>query len=168
MPVMHLVRYSPISGSPKVPTGFRIRPFCASDAARVAVLATSQQAVPVGPRPAAAGLGAELSGRPDREIAAWVALCDSNNDDVVVGLATLVTSKGKVSRRRSIAWLLVHPSTRRQGLGRALVETIFNEAWCRDQPEIWIECHSAWHGAIAFWRSIGFRSREFGPTSSTA
>lgn len=167
MPVIHLVRRAPVFGMPAVPAGLRIRPLCPLDAAGVAMLAVSQQALPAGPRPTVPGLEAELSGRRNREIAGWVAVPDSVDDGSVLGLATLATSRGKVGCRQSIAWLLVHPSARRQGLGRALVETIFHETWNRDQPEIWIECHTAWRDAIEFWKRIGFTARDVGPPSST-
>jgi ribosomal protein S18 acetylase RimI-like enzyme len=108
----------------------------------------------------ALGLLAELSGRPGREVEAWVALSLPGSNGNVVGLATLVTGSKSAGLRRSIAWLLVHPCARRQGIGRALVDTICHEVANRDQPEIWVECHAKWHEAIAFWRSMGFRERE--------
>jgi ribosomal protein S18 acetylase RimI-like enzyme len=110
---------------------------------------------------------AELSGRPGREVEAWAALSSSTSSAHVLGLATLVTSTGKSGLRRSIAWLLVHPTARRQGIGRVLVETICHEVSNRDQPEIWVECHTKWQSAMAFWRSMGFRERASKRASPT-
>ena len=118
-----------------------------------------QSASTAGPSPTPSGLVSELSGRAGREVEAWIAVPGSADATEVLGLATLVTSTGRARLRRSIAWLLVHPSARRRGIGRALVETICHEASTRDQAELWVECHTQWQIAMAFWRSVGFVAR---------
>lgn len=58
--------------------------------------------------------------------------------------------------RHSLAWLLVSPTSRRRGFGRALVGAVLAHARQRGAAEVWVETHADWAGAIAFWNAVGF------------
>jgi GNAT superfamily N-acetyltransferase len=159
MPVIHLVRNCRNVERTRVSPAVCIQPMGTPDRGGVVGLTAPLQPLPTAPIPTAPGLMAELSGRPNREVEAWVAVPSSSGNAIVLGLAALVTSSGSTGLRKSVAWLLVHPSARRRGIGRSLVETLCHEVSSRDQPEIWVECHTKWEIAMAFWRSMGFQER---------
>lgn len=112
-----------------------------------------------GPTPRATGLLAELESRSGRRVQAWLALDTSPPSAQPLGLVTLVTAGPANAFRHSIAWLVVAPKARRRGIGRRLVEAACQRAWHESAPQIWVECHTEWHAAIAFWRAIGFRDQ---------
>ena len=114
---------------------------------------------------APAGLLAELSGRPGRDVHAWLAwsnatvareASDSRDDQCPLGLVALVVA-GPVARRRfSIACLLVHPEARRRGIATALVARAVSHAWTLGAEQVFAETLPSWPAALGFWRSTGF------------
>jgi len=125
----------------------------------VVAIAAALAAPAAGPEPRVAGLLAELEGRPDRTITAWLASQHPAEHGVATGpatgLVTLVEARGRGGTRWSIGWLLVRPEARRQGIGRSLVGAAVHHARAAGATEIWTETSAAWPAA-AFWRALGF------------
>lgn len=109
-----------------------------------------------GPCPSPRGLVAELTSRPGRTVEAWLALDILAAIPEPRGIVVLVRGSGGAALRHSISWLLVHPAARRRGVGRWLAAKACRRACTLGATEVFIECHAAWHHAIAFWRSVGF------------
>ncbi|MFN7811183.1 MAG: GNAT family N-acetyltransferase [Planctomycetia bacterium] len=112
------------------------------------------------PQPTAAGLMAELRGRPDRQVSCWLAWAISPAGKTGTagpsGLVTLVESRGRTGAARfSISWLIVRPDARRQGLGRALVAAAVSRARSAGADVVWTETSRDWPAA-EFWRAVGF------------
>lgn len=118
---------------------------------------------------APAGLLSELSGRPGRAVHAWLAwpigtvareAADSRDDQCPLGLIALVVA-GPVPRPRfSIAWLLVHPEARRQGIATALVARAVSHAWSLGAAQVFAETLPSWPAAVGFWRGVGFEQES--------
>lgn len=129
---------------------------------RHAVVAVATAATGAGPQPRPDGLLAELVGRPGRAVTGWLAWLPSAAgglaDGTPAGLVTLVESPTSDGLARwSISWLVVHPSVRGQGLGRALVATAVGRARAAGADAVWAETSVDWPAA-AFWRAVGFEA----------
>ena len=118
---------------------------------------------------APAGLLAELSGRPGRDVHAWLAWSNgtvareaagSRSDPCPVGLVALVVAGPAARRRFSIAWLLVLPEARRRGIATALVDRAVSHARALGAEQIFAETLPSWPAAIGFWRSTGFEQES--------
>ena len=122
-----------------------------------AELARAAAAAPgSGPRLTGAGIVAELAQRPGREVEAWLALTADQDPPRAIGLVTLVKAGTTPHIRWSMAWLLVHPAARRQGVGRRLTVEACRRAHQLGAAAIWVECRSDWREALAFWQACGF------------
>lgn len=115
----------------------------------------------IGPQPRPAGLVAELAGRAGREVEAWLAVDGSTGRERALGVVTLVTcwnvsTPGPACPRHSLGWLVVHPTTRRHGLGRLLVTRACERARELGADRVWVEVGQEWSAAVAFWRALGF------------
>jgi ribosomal protein S18 acetylase RimI-like enzyme len=118
---------------------------------------------------APAGLLSELNGRPGRAVNAWLswpagqlppATAASGITSGPLGLVALVIA-GKLSRPRfSIAWLLIDPEARRQGIASALVAHAIDHAESLGATQVFAETLSSWPAAVGFWRSVGFEQGE--------
>ena len=89
---------------------------------------------------------------------AWVATTTKNiendlNEDSLIGLVKLVTFR---DQRATIAWLLVDPSWRRQGIGRQLATRAIEQARIMAIQKIEVQTLSSWRIGVAFWMSLGF------------
>jgi ribosomal protein S18 acetylase RimI-like enzyme len=122
-----------------------------------AELARAAAAAPgSGPRLTGAGIVAELAQRPGREVEAWLAFTADQDPPRAIGLVTLVKAGATPHSRWSMAWLLVHPAARRQGVGRRLTVEACRRAHQLGAAAIWVECRSDWREALGFWQACGF------------
>ena len=96
------------------------------------------------------GLAAHHASRPGREVWAWLARA-SAAESRPVGFVTLVRSGGKDLPRWSIGWLVVDPSSRRCGIGTALLATAVRFAGGRGASVVHAETLDRWPAAVAFW-----------------
>lgn len=153
MSVRRLVfRWSDDATADRAAADVTVRRACGrDDAAAIAALveAVRESGFPV-TNPA--GLLADLTSRPGREVRVWVA----ERDDTIVGLVATVAA-GTNPPRHSIAWLLVSPACRRRRVGSALVAAALAEARARGAREVWVETRADWAAAEALWRALGFR-----------
>lgn len=164
MTVLHLVhrQFARIGRQGSVSAG-TIRPYVAAvDDPAVAALLAADADPAAGPRVRPAGLLAELRGRPGRSVTAWLAsgppAAGGGAADAALGLVTLVESRGREAAGRwSIGWLVVHPSARRQGVGRALVATAVGHARAAGATVVHAETSADWPAA-AFWQAVGFEA----------
>jgi ribosomal protein S18 acetylase RimI-like enzyme len=73
----------------------------------------------------------------------------------IVGLLAL---KHETWNRRAVIWhLYVDPSVRGQGIGRALIEEAIQTAQRWSARCLWLETQNINHGAIQFYRRLGFQ-----------
>jgi GNAT superfamily N-acetyltransferase len=108
-----------------------------------------------GPRLSPAGLRAELAGREGRSSVGFLARSAAAGPDAdAVGLALVIEARGMRGRRFSLAWLLVHPAFRRQGVASALVSHALAYVRSRGGQECSVETLSSWPDAVAFWRRV--------------
>lgn len=153
MPVRRLVfRWSDDATADRAAADVNVRRACGrDDAAAIAALVESvrESGFPVA-NPA--GLLADLTSRPGREVRVWVA----ERGDATVGLVATVAA-GVNPLRHSIAWLLVSPEWRRRRVGSTLVAAALAEARARGAREVWVETRADWAAAEALWRALGFR-----------
>jgi len=118
---------------------------------------------------APAGLLSELNGRPGRGVNAWLAWPARRLPPATaakgiaigpLGLVALVTAGELQQQRFSIAWLLVDPEARRQGIASMLVAHAIGHAESLGATQVFAETLSTWPAAAGFWRSIGFEQGE--------
>lgn len=137
----------------------RIEPFGNEERGAVLDLAAAMEGI--GPSQGALsgrGLLDELASRPGRRVTAWLARPDGAADRAI-GLVSLVAAGPAAGVRHSIGWLLVEPGHRRRGVGTALVHRALAEAGRWGATEVWVETHTAWPTATAFWKHLGFTTR---------
>ena len=131
----------------------------AADRLAVSVLAERCRAddPAIAGRFAATGLQAELTNRVGRTVHAWLAWRrrgpDAAAEDCPLGMLSLVETGRGGRTRSSIAWLLVHPAARRQGVATALVRRAMAHVRANGGSEVWAETLSTWPAAAAFWRN---------------
>lgn len=108
-----------------------------------------------GPRLSPAGLRSELASRDGRAGVGFVARSAAAGPDAdVVGMTVVIEAQGTRGRRFSLAWLLVHPAVRRQGVATALLHAAFAHVRSRGGTEVCVETLSTWPDAVAFWRHV--------------
>jgi hypothetical protein len=119
---MHIIFHSlDVEAGPRIGAGrctaVDVRPFePGGDAAAVLALVEACRAE-AGADEAAfapAGIAAELVSRPGRQVHAWLAMSKAEPSHPL-GLVAVVEAGNREPRRFSIAWLLVHPQSRRRG-----------------------------------------------------
>jgi len=93
---------------------------------------------------------------PLRSVQHWLAwpVAARERADSVVGLVSLAITHCRPAARFSIAGVLVHPSSRRQGVATALVARAIEESRIRNATEVHAETLGSWTAAAAFWRRI--------------
>lgn len=112
-----------------------------------------------GPRVSLAGLQAELTPREGRAAVGFAARSiAAGPDSEILGFALVVEASGDRGRRFSLAWLLVHPAARRQGVATALLSAAVAHVSSQGGAKIHVETLSSWPDAVAFWRSVTSRA----------
>ncbi len=96
------------------------------------------------------GLAAELTGRPGREVWAWIAR-EHAKESRPVGFVALIRAGSAADPRWSIGWLVVDPASRRRGIGTALVATAVRFAGAHGASVVHAETLEKWPAAVAFW-----------------
>jgi GNAT superfamily N-acetyltransferase len=108
-----------------------------------------------GPRVSRAGLQAELTPREGRAAVGFAARSTAAGaDSDIVGFALVLEASGGRGRRFSLAWLLVHPAVRRQGVAMALLSAAVAHVRSQGGAKIHVDTLSSWPDAVAFWRSV--------------
>jgi ribosomal protein S18 acetylase RimI-like enzyme len=105
---------------------------------------------------APAGIAAELVSRPGRQVHAWLAMSKAEPSHPL-GLVAVVEAGDREPRRFSIAWLLVHPQSRRRGIATTLVDQALDVARSRGAARVAVETRANWVSATSFWRSMTSR-----------
>lgn len=114
-----------------------------------------------GPRISLAGLRAELVGREGRAAVGLAARGAAvGADGEIVGFAVVIEAISGRGRRFSLAWLLVHPAARRQGVATALLTEAVMHVRSRGGAKLCVETLSTWPDAVAFWRRVATSSRH--------
>ncbi len=116
------------------------------------------------------GFLTQLASRPDRRVHGWGAVVKTGgaapsgswppeSPASLAGVILLAESlpSGGGPPRLSIPWLLVHPDSRRLGMGRALVAAALDHAQSLGAILVSIDTLDRWPEAVAFWRGVGFR-----------
>lgn len=107
-----------------------------------------------GPRVSLAGLRAELTPRQGRAVVGFAARSEAAAvDGEIVGFALVVEASGGRGQRFSLAWLLVHPTARRQGVATALLSAAVAHVSSQGGDKIHVETLSTWPNAVAFWNT---------------
>lgn len=166
-PIRFLLRCGESGGGPEPPApaagGLAIeirRLHGAADRQAVALLAEQCRAADpaVAGRFAPAGLQAEMNSREGRTVRGWMAWRAGDGppaaDHCPLGLVLLVETGRGPRVRSSIAWLLVHPAARRQGVATALVRRAVADVCARGGTAISAETLSSWAAAASFWSRL--------------
>jgi GNAT superfamily N-acetyltransferase len=69
----------------------------------------------------------------------------------LVGTVTLAVRQTPAGLRPAVHWLCVLPEWRRRGVGSFLMATLERAAWNAGHRQIWLETHSNWKDAAAFY-----------------
>ena len=105
-----------------------------------------------------AGIAAELTSRAGRKVHAWLAWraaeVAGSAEQCPLGMLSLVEAGLGPQCRSSVAWLLVHPEARRQGIATALVRRAAAHVSRRGGREFFAETLSSWPAAAAFWMGL--------------
>jgi GNAT superfamily N-acetyltransferase len=122
------------------------------------------------------GFRSQLASRPERRVHGWGAVVRTGgaappgswppeSPASLAGVILLAESlpSGGGAAWHSIPWLLVHPDSRRLGMGRALVAAALDHAQRLGAIHVSIDTLDRWPEAVAFWRGMGFR--PVGPAS---
>lgn len=80
-------------------------------------------------------------------------------DDHIVGNASLVPFRHKGRRIYLIANIATHPDYRRKGIARALTERTMQHARYRDANELWLHVRADNPGAVQMYADLGFVER---------
>jgi len=108
-----------------------------------------------GPVVTPGGILGDCLGRPGRGVTLWLAVVRVDRSRCL-GLVTLVERVGEGGKvHHAIGWVLVHPTARREGVGRSLVATAVAEAARRGAAVVSAETRSDWLAATAFWARLG-------------
>jgi GNAT superfamily N-acetyltransferase len=93
-----------------------------------------------------------------RDEHAWVAAHDdaANEYQLLAGAVILGCREGAESAVPVVHWLLVDPTFRRRGVGRALMSRLERAAWDAGWREVQLETHAGWASAVAFYHSMGY------------
>jgi GNAT superfamily N-acetyltransferase len=73
-----------------------------------------------------------------------------------VGAVTLAVRQTPTGLRPAVHWLCVMPEWRRRGVGSLLMDTLERAAWDAGHRQIWLETHSNWLDAAAFYNRRGY------------
>lgn len=84
-----------------------------------------------------------------RSEAMWFAV----NEQLIVGSVTLAR---RADDKPVVSWLMVDPNHRRRGIGQLLIDTLEAAVWDEGGKQIWLETHTAWEGAVALYRKLGY------------
>lgn len=82
-------------------------------------------------------------------------------DDVgaLVGAVTLGRSGRPPHDEPCVMWLMVDPSQRRRGIGRALLATLERAAWEAGERRVTLETHTSWTDAVRLYEQAGYQRR---------
>jgi len=97
-----------------------------------------------------AGLAAELTSRPGREVWTWIAR-KNRQESRPVGFVALVCAASQNVPLACRAHIVVDPAARRRGIGTALVATAVRFAGARGASVVHAETLEKWPAAVAFW-----------------
>jgi GNAT superfamily N-acetyltransferase len=73
-----------------------------------------------------------------------------------VGTVTLAVRQTLNGLRPAVHWLCVLPEWRRRGIARVLMATLERAAWKAGHRQIWLETHTDWKEAAAFYDRLGY------------
>ena len=79
------------------------------------------------------------------------------DDNRIVGNASLIPFRNKGSRIYLIANIAVHPDYRRRGIGRALTQRSMRHGWSKKATALWLHVRDDNPGAIKLYEDLGFQ-----------
>ena len=101
------------------------------------------------------GIAAELTSRAGRAVHAWLAEGGTGAvKPCPLGMLSLVETGSRPRVRFSVAWLIVHPDARRQGIATALVRRAAAHVAAGGGHEFFAETLPSWPAASSFWKSL--------------
>lgn len=77
-----------------------------------------------------------------------------------MGAVTLARRGDAEQGRPVVHWLIVDPAFRRRGIGRLLVATLESACWQAGERQVWLETHTGWREATAFYSALGYVPAE--------
>ena len=89
----------------------------------------------------------------------WMWLAFPSNQDAPrspVGTVTLAVRQTPGGLRPAVHWLCVLPEWRRRGVARLLMSTLERAACEAGHRQIWLETHTDWKEAAAFYERFGY------------
>ncbi len=79
----------------------------------------------------------------------------AEDDTTLIGIAAV---KVEAWNRRAILWhFYIAPTYRGRGVGRILMDNLFETAQARDARCLWLETQNINYGAIQFYKRVGFQ-----------